>query len=78
MIKLTLNWLFNILFGFKKTFDIVLENLALRQELAAMKRSIKRPQPRSRNRLFWVLLSRFWTNWQVALNLTPERRGRLK
>jgi hypothetical protein len=42
MIKLTLNWLFNFLFGFKKIFDIALENLALRQHLAAMKRSIKR------------------------------------
>jgi hypothetical protein len=37
MMKMTLNWLFNILFGFKKTFNIVLENLALRQQLAAMK-----------------------------------------
>jgi hypothetical protein len=67
MIKLTLNWLFNILFGFKKTLDIVLENLALRQQLAAMKRSAKRPHLRSRDRLFWVLHSRFWTNWQEAL-----------
>ena len=71
--KMTLNWLFNLLFGFKKTFDIVLENLALRQQLAAMKRSIKRPQLRSRDRLFWVLLSRFWTNWQEALIIVkPE------
>jgi hypothetical protein len=67
MIKLTLNWLFNILFGFNKTFDIVLENLALRMQLAAMKRSAKRPQSLSRDRLFWVLHFRFWTNWQEAL-----------
>ena len=38
---MTLNWLFKLLFGFKKTFDIVIENLALRQQLAAMKHSIK-------------------------------------
>ena len=62
-----LNWLFNILFGFKKPFDIVLENLALRQQLAAMKRSANRPQLRSQDRLFWVLHSRFWTNWQEVL-----------
>lgn len=31
MMKMTLNLLFNILFGLKKTFGIVLENLALRQ-----------------------------------------------
>ena len=71
--KMTLNWLFKLLFGFKKTFDIVLENLALRQQPAAMKRSIKRPQLRSPDRLFWVLLSRFWTNWQEALVIVkPE------
>ena len=67
MIKLTLNRLFNIFFGFKKTFYIVLENLALRQQLAAMKRSIKRPQLRNQDRLFWILLCRFWTNWQEPL-----------
>ena len=32
-----------------------------------MKRSIKRPQLRNRDRLFWILLSRFWSNWQEAL-----------
>ena len=57
--KKTLSWLFSLLFGFKKTFDIVLENLALHQQMAAMKRSIKRPQLRSRDHLFGVLLSRF-------------------
>jgi hypothetical protein len=67
MIKLTLNWLFNILFGFKKTLYIVLENLALRQQLAAMKRSIKRPQLRASDRIFWIILSRFWSNWRQAL-----------
>ena len=73
MMKMTLNRSFNLLFGFKKTFDIVLENLALRQQPAAMKRSIKRPQLSSRDRLFCVLLSRFWTNWQEALIIVkPE------
>jgi transposase InsO family protein len=32
-----------------------------------MKRSIKRPQLRARDRLFWVILSRFWSNWREAL-----------
>jgi hypothetical protein len=73
MIKLTLNWLFNILFGFKKTFDIVLENLALRQQLAAMKRSAKRPQLRASDRIFWIILSRFWSNWcQALIVVKPE------
>ena len=51
----------------KKTFDLALENLALRQQLAIRKRSSKRPQLRPRDRLFWVLLSRFWSGWQDAL-----------
>ena len=67
MMKMTLNLFFDILFGLTKTFDIVLENLALRQQLAAMKRSAKRPQLRARDRLFWVILSRFWSNWREAL-----------
>jgi transposase InsO family protein len=73
MMKMTLNLLFNILFGFKKTFDIVLENLALRQQLATMKRCAKRPQLRASDRLFWIILSRFWTNWrQVLIVVKPE------
>ncbi len=36
------------------------ENLALRQQLAVLKRSVKRPKLRNRDRLFWVLLSRVW------------------
>jgi len=56
-----------ILCRLKKIFDLALENLALRQQLAIMKRSSKRPQLRPRDRLFWVLLSRFWGGWQEAL-----------
>jgi len=56
-----------ILCRFKKTFDLALENLALRQQLAIMKRSSKRPQLRPGDRLFWVVLSRLWSGWQDAL-----------
>src|SRR5258708_39181196 len=34
---------------------IVLENLALRQQLAVLTRTVKRPQLRSTDRLFWIL-----------------------
>jgi hypothetical protein len=37
---------------------VVLENLALRQQLALLTRTVKRPQLRSTDRLFWILLSR--------------------
>ena len=34
------------------------ENLALRHQLAVLKRSAKRPRLRPRDRVFWVWLSR--------------------
>src|SRR5438445_12887339 len=34
---------------------IGLENLALRQQLAVLTRTVKRPQLRSTDRLFWIL-----------------------
>ena len=34
---------------------IVLEKLALRQQLAVLTRTVKRPQLRSTDRLFWIL-----------------------
>ena len=34
---------------------VVLENLALRQQLAVLTRTVKRPQLRSTDRLFWIL-----------------------
>jgi putative transposase len=46
---------------------VALENLALRQQLAALTRSVKRPQLRKRDRLFWILLARGWREWRTAL-----------
>lgn len=34
------------------------ENLALRQQLAVLERSVKRPRLRPRDRIFWVCLSK--------------------
>jgi hypothetical protein len=36
---------------------VALENLALRQQLATLTRTIKRPELRMRDRVFWILLS---------------------
>jgi len=73
MMKILLKLFFKILLGPKKDFDLALENLALRQQLATMKRSAKRPRFRNRDRLFWVLLFRFWGNWQEPLIIVkPE------
>ena len=53
--------------------ELVLENLALRQQLMAMKRANSRPRLQARDRLFWIALRRIWTNWRTALVLVrPE------
>ena len=56
---------------------VALENLALRQQLAALTRTGKRPQLRTRDRLFWVWLAIAWRGWRTALScsLTPSCGG---
>jgi len=52
---------------------LVAENLALRQQLAVLQVSAKRPRLRKRDRLFWVWLSRLWANWRSCLMIVkPE------
>src|SRR6266446_7605848 len=46
---------------------VALENLALRQQLAVFKRTVRRPQLRHRDRLFWMLLANAWQDWRTAL-----------
>jgi len=49
------------------------ENLALRQQVAVYKQSVRRPKLRPRDRVFWVVLSRLWPNWRSALAIVqPE------
>jgi transposase InsO family protein len=53
--------------------ELALENLALRQQLAVLKRTSKRPTLTNADRTFWVALSRLWPDWQDALILVkPE------
>ena len=49
--------------------DLALENLALRQQLAVLKRRKRVPRLRRKDRLFWVMLSRIWAPWRRALHL---------
>ena len=51
---------------------LALENLALRQQLAVCKQSVKRPKLRPRDRVFWVWLSRLWPNWRSALAIVQS------
>jgi len=53
--------------------DLAAENLALRQQLAVLREKAKRPSLRQRDRIFWAILSRIWTNWRSALLIVqPE------
>jgi putative transposase len=63
-------WIFSA-FGSRK--DLVLENLALRQQLLAL--HTKRPRRRlsARHKLFWVLLRKLWSGWQKPLILVTPR-----
>jgi putative transposase len=47
--------------------DLLIENLALRQQVAVL--TVKRPRPRMRaaDRFFWVALRRFWPRWKEVL-----------
>jgi putative transposase len=53
--------------------DLLLENLALRQQLGVLRR--RHPQPRfaGSDRLFWAMLRRIWSGWKQALIIVrPE------
>jgi hypothetical protein len=46
---------------------LVLDNLALRQQLAAAARGGRRPQLVTVDRVFWVALRAVWTDWATSL-----------
>jgi len=46
---------------------VALENVALRQQLSVLRRTVSRPQLRTGDRLFWVLLAKAWPDWRTAL-----------
>ena len=53
--------------------NLLLENLALRQQLSVFKQEHPQPRLALSDKLFWVMLRRFWTHWKRALILVqPE------
>ena len=47
--------------------ELALENLALRQQLANLRRTSGRPRIRMADRAFWLVLSRLWSRWADVL-----------
>ena len=53
--------------------DTALEILALRQQLAGLKRKRRRPQLDRLDRIFWTVLRRCWSRWaEVLIIVKPE------
>ncbi len=52
---------------------LLAENMALRHQLSVLQRTARRPRLKARDRIFWVWLSRIWTDWRSALVIVkPE------
>jgi len=70
LLRHVFGWMISAL-GSRK--DLILENLALRQQLLSM--HAKRPRHRlsARHKLFWVLLRRLWSGWKKPLILVTPR-----
>ena len=52
---------------FRSRSDTALEVLALRQQVAVLKRQHPRPRLNSLDRLFWTTLRRYWPRWSDVL-----------
>ncbi len=71
--KRTINFIKTLLSKFNLIANLTAKNLALRHQLIVLNRSIKRPQIKTKDRLFWIILFLFWNNWQDSLIvLKPE------
>ena len=58
---------------FESRTDTAVEVLALRQQVAVLKRRRPRPPLRPLDRLFWTILRATWSRWKDALVIVkPE------
>ncbi len=58
---------------FRSECQLALENLALRQQVAMLRRSVKRLRVSTADRLFWILFSRHVDGWRKILHaLHPD------
>ena len=73
MFEFALSILAAIRVFFRSRGDTVLEVLALRQQVAVLKRKRPRPPLNTIDRLFWSTLRRFWPGWSdVLIIVKPE------
>ncbi len=73
MIRVVVLLLGAIRSAFRSHAEFALENLALRQQLAAFAHSGRRPRILATDRLFWIALRRLWSRWvDVLVFVKPE------
>jgi hypothetical protein len=66
-------WLRALARSFHSRQALLLENLALQQQLAVLKRKHPKPRLTPLDKLFWVLARRYWSAWKRYLILvSPE------
>jgi len=75
--KIIISWLQIICWFLRLLFqtraNLLIENIALRQQLAVLKKDNPRPRLSQFDRFFWVLLHRIWTKWSEPLIIVkPE------
>ncbi|HZL69028.1 MAG TPA: hypothetical protein VFC29_17040 [Candidatus Limnocylindrales bacterium] len=70
-------WLRHFLGWLRSAFcareDLILENLALRQQLLALHAQRPRRRLTTSHKLFWVVLRRLWARWKEPLILVTPR-----
>ena len=73
MFELFRLWFGAVLRIFHTRRSLMLENLALRQQLTVLKRRHPKPRLGPFDKLFWVVARRSWSKWKDALLLvSPE------
>ena len=73
MLESILSFIAGVTVFFRSRSDTALEVLALRQQVAVLKRKRPRPVLNSLDRLFWTTLRHFWSRWtDVLVIVKPE------
>src|ERR1700746_1675139 len=73
MLEFLLLFLRCLFAAFQSHSPLLLQNLALRHQLAVLKRQARKPKLRPADRLLWVGLRRIWPHWQqVPLLFQPH------
>ena len=67
-IQIYFGWVFRRL---NLVANLSAENLALRHQLNVLKRNQQRPKLKERDRIFWVILSRFGSGWRETVLIVP-------